>query len=61
MAKVIERRGPDDPEVEWRRTGNCVCEICGKDYNRHGMLEHTFCPDMPLYLHKLCDGRYVKL
>lgn len=37
-----------------------VCETCGKEYISHQQVEvaETW---GPLYLWKICDGRYVKL
>jgi len=43
-----------------RASGDCICEICGKEYWRHPFSEHLSYNDEP-FLNKLCDGTLVKL
>jgi len=43
-----------------RASGDCVCEICGRNYYKHMFTEHRDSNDEP-FLNKLCDGRIVKL
>ena len=44
-----------------RASGNCICSICKKEYYTHPYAnEIKDWEDRP-FLHKLCDGRLVKL
>lgn len=43
-----------------RASGQCVCTLCGRQYLKHPYSEHRSCDDQP-YLHRLCNGKLVKL
>ena len=51
--------GPTLPEFT-RASGDCVCEVCGKEYWRHEMATEIVGSDGP-FLNRLCNGRLVKL
>ena len=53
--------GRHDDEYHWARAaGNAVCELCGRDFNRHPMDKTHVGFDGHPWLHRLCDGRLVK-
>lgn len=44
-----------------RASGDCICEICGKEYRRHpDDMEELSYQGLP-FLQVLCDGTRVKL
>ena len=42
-------------------SGECICEICGKEYRRHPEDLEELSYDGNPFLHMLCDGTQVKL
>lgn len=52
-------------EQEWRRIGTyAICETCDRPVSRHPQESgpgYGLCGDDILILHRLCDGRLVKL
>lgn len=58
---LCEQCGVPEGEDHWvRAAGNCVCDVCGVEYNRHPMDETHVGHNGSLWLHRLCDGRLVK-
>ena len=57
MMKMIDN---DEEIIAFRADGNCICEICGKEYKKHPFSENLSWLDEP-YLNRLCDGSLVKL
>jgi hypothetical protein len=53
----------DDRQDFVRASGDCVCEICGKDYYHHPEADEPqyLSYDGTPFLHRLCDGTLVKL
>lgn len=57
----------DDEEDFGHASGDCICETCGKKYYDHPMATEPkwLCywdPENPRpYLHRLCNGKVVKL
>jgi hypothetical protein len=49
----INRHNLEYPD--WNRTGNCICQHCGNEYGFHRSAWPW------LFLHRICDGSYVKL
>lgn len=43
-----------------RASGECVCTLCNRPYRKHPFSEHRSYDDQP-FLHRLCNGRLVKL
>ncbi len=46
---------------DFNRAGNCICDICGKEYRYHKMDWYELSYDKKPFLHVLCDGDRVKL
>jgi nucleoside 2-deoxyribosyltransferase len=59
----IRERHPWNEVPEFTRAGNCECPQCCRTYDLHPQHEYVdeYGMRLPLYLHKLCDGTYVKL
>lgn len=48
----------------YRASGDCVCSTCGKEYRKHalgGPIASISGTEPYQFLHRLCDGRLVKL
>ncbi len=63
MRKITENP-PGWGTQEWRRAGNCECEICGKEFIDHPIEQgpgYGRCGDEILTLWRLCDGSLVHL
>lgn len=53
---------PTDPPESFTRAGGLViCGHCGLQYIDHPMSPHYLSYDQRPFLHRLCDGRLVKL
>lgn len=58
--QVLERYCGDSGYEESQRTGNGICTECGFEYVDHPM-DGPRGYDGNHFLHRLCDGRLVKL
>lgn len=62
IAANYDANGAPLPEPEMRRaSGDCLCDLCGREYRRHPFtFEYTDWNGEP-FLHVLCNGDLVKL
>lgn len=56
-------RSPEDETIFERAGGDCICKQCGKKYYDHPMAREKewLSWDGQPFLHRLCNGRLVKL
>ena len=57
----IALRSEPATELEAQRVGSDVLCICGRPYKSHPLAVEYLSYDGYAYLHRLCDGRLVKL
>ncbi len=63
IPKRIVQDVPNGDDLPFHRAGgDCVCEACGKTYNRHLLASRPLSGmDGLPFLHVLCNGDLVKL
>lgn len=58
---LCDQCGIPEGDQHWARAGgDCICDFCGKEFNRHSMDEMHVGINGALWLHRLCDGSLVK-